>query len=164
MQVDLYERIWMWASAALVLAFLGVIVGMAGIQAVHPPSHVETVDPTRLAEHPEFANPAVTARPDGSVVVPVRAEMFSFTPDPIEVPAGRPVTFRLTSADVLHGFQVVGTNANAMAIPGYVSQFTVTFPRAGEYMIACNEYCGLMHHNMVGRLRVRGAEMKEAAR
>jgi cytochrome c oxidase subunit 2 len=157
MHVDLYERIWMWAAAVLIALFLGAIALTAGLHAVRPPSHIETVDPTSLSSHPEFGDPGVTTRPDGGVAVSVRAEMFSFTPDPIEVPANRPVTFRLTSADVLHGFQVVGTNANAMAIPGYVSQFTVTFPRAGEYVIACNEYCGLMHHNMVGRLIVREA-------
>ena len=67
-------------------------------------------------------------------------------PDPIEVPANVRVTFRLTSPDVIHGFQVVGTNANAMAIPGYVTQFTVTFAGPGNTPIACNEYCGLMHH------------------
>ena len=81
--------------------------------------------------------------------------MFSFAPDPIEVPANVRVTFRLTSPDVIHGFQVVGTNANAMAIPGYVTQFTVTFARPGEYTIVCNEYCGLMHHAMVGKLVVK---------
>jgi cytochrome c oxidase subunit II len=81
--------------------------------------------------------------------------MFSFNPDPIEVPANHSVTFRITSADVLHGFEVVGTNANAMAIPGYVSQFTVTFREPGEYVITCNEYCGLLHHNMVGKLIVK---------
>jgi cytochrome c oxidase subunit 2 len=58
---------------------------------------------------------------------------------------------------VIHGFEVVGTNANAMAIPGYVSQFTVTFPKPGEYVIACHEYCGLLHHAMVGKLIVRGS-------
>ena len=53
------------------------------------------------------------------------------------------------------GFQIVGTNANAMAIPGYVSQFTMTFDTPGEYLITCNEYCGVMHHGMVGTLIVR---------
>ena len=86
----------------------------------------------------------------------VVAEIFLFSPDPIEVPAGRPVTFRLTSPDVLHGFQVVGTNSNALAVPGYVSQFTVTFPRPGEYQVLCNEYCGILHHNMTGKLVVTG--------
>lgn len=155
MHVEIYERIWMWAAAGLIALFLSAILLGATLNAVHPPSHIETVDPATLSSHPEFGDPRLTTRADGSVVVPVRAEMFSFSPDPIEVPAGRPVTFRLTSADVLHGFMVVGTNANAMAIPGYVSQFTVTFPQAGEYVIACNEYCGTMHHNMVGRLIVK---------
>jgi cytochrome c oxidase subunit II len=156
MNVDLYERIWMWAAAVVIVTFLATIFLMAGLQAVHPVSHLETVDPTTVAEHPEFANPTVTTRPDGSIVVPVLATMFAFSPDPIEVPANRRVTFRLTSGDVLHGLDIVGTNANAMAVPGYVSQFTVTFDRPGEYLITCHEYCGLYHHGMVGRLIVTG--------
>ncbi|MGO9208715.1 MAG: cytochrome c oxidase subunit II [Terriglobales bacterium] len=155
MNVELYERIWMWAAGGLLLLFLGAIFLTAGLQAIQPPSHIETVDPTALTAHPEFGTPAVKTRADGSVVVSVVAQMFSFSPDPIEVPANRPVTFRLTSADVIHGFEVVGTNANAMAIPGYVSQFTVTFKEPGEYLIGCNEYCGTMHHNMVGKLIVK---------
>jgi cytochrome c oxidase subunit II len=155
MHVDLYERIWMWTSAALLLLFLGAIFVTAGAQAIQPPSHVETIDPTTIATHPEFGNPTITTRADGSVVVPVVAQMFGFAPDPIEVPAHVPVTFRLTSADVLHGFGIAGTNANSMAIPGYVAQFTVTFAKPGEYTIACNEYCGLMHHAMVGKLIVK---------
>jgi cytochrome c oxidase subunit 2 len=155
MQVELYERIWMWAAAALIVLFLGAIFVTAGMQAVQPPSHLETLDPTTLGTHPEFGTPVATTRPDGSVVVPVVAGMFAFMPDPIEVPAHVPVTFRITSADVIHGFGVVGTNANAMAIPGYVSQFTMTFSTPGEYPIACNEYCGLLHHAMVGKLIVQ---------
>lgn len=154
MQVDLYERIWMWLAAVVIAVFLGAIGLAVGTQAIQPPSHVETIDPTTLAENPEFGDPGVHPGPDGGVVVSVVAEMFFFTPDPIRVPAGRPVTFRLTSPDVIHGFEVVGTNANAMVIPGYVSQFTVTFDRPGEHLVLCNEYCGLLHHEMVGKLIV----------
>jgi cytochrome c oxidase subunit 2 len=71
--------------------------------------------------------------------------------------SGRPVTFRLTSPDVVHGFQIVGTNANLMVVPGYVSEVTTTFPRAGEYLVVCNEYCGLSHHLMAARLIVEEA-------
>jgi cytochrome c oxidase subunit 2 len=155
MHVALYERIWMWAAAVLIALFLGAIVVTTAVQAVEPPSHVETVDPAALATHPEFAQPAVTTRPDGSVIVPVVTSMYAFAPDPIQVPAKVAITFRVTSSDVLHGFQIVGTNANAMAVPGYVSQFTITFPQPGEYTIACNEYCGLMHHAMVGKIIVK---------
>ena len=155
MHVDLYERIWMWAATALIAAFLAAIVLTTATQAVQPPSHIETIDPTKLADHPEFGTPAVHVMPDGSVVVSVVASMFAFAPDPIEVPAHVPVTFRLTSADVVHGFEIVGTNANAMAVPGYVSQFTVTFDAPGERTIGCNEYCGLVHHAMVGKVMVK---------
>ena len=155
MNVAFYERIWMWAATAIIVLFLGAIFVTAAAQAVQPPGHIETIDPATVLSHPEFGTPVVTTRPDGSVVVPVVAGMFSFTPDPIEIPANVRVTFRLTSPDIIHGFQVVGTNANAMAIPGYVTQFSVTFPKPGEYTIACNEYCGLLHHNMVGKLVVK---------
>jgi cytochrome c oxidase subunit 2 len=155
MSVERYEQFWMWGAGALIVLFLGAIAFSAGVAAVHPPSHLETVDPAALDAHPEFGKPSVVVRPDGTVVVTVVTSMFAFDPDPIEVPANRPVTFRLTSSDVIHGFQVVGTNANAMVVPGYVSQFTMTFTRPGEYAIACNEYCGLAHHMMVGRLVVK---------
>jgi cytochrome c oxidase subunit II len=155
MHVEFYERVWMWLAGALIVVFLGVIVATAASGAIAPPSHMETVDPVNLSTHPEFGSPVVKTNADGSVVVSVVASMFSFTPDPIEVPADTPITFRLTSGDVIHGFEVVGTNANAMAIPGYVSQFTVTFKKSGDYVIACNEYCGVMHHIMVGKLTVK---------
>lgn len=157
MNVEFYEKIWMWAATGLLALFLGTIVIGAANSAVHPPGKLETVDPTKLLEHPEFSQPGVKERPDGSVVVVVLAETYAFTPDPIEVPANRPITFRLTSSDVMHGFQVVGTNANAMAIPGYVTEFTISF-KPGEYTIGCNEYCGVMHHNMVGKLIAKEAK------
>jgi cytochrome c oxidase subunit II len=155
MQVELYERIWMWIGAAIVVLFLGSIVVPALTLAINPPSHVETIDPATLGTHPEFGAGAITKTADGRVVVSVIASMFAFGPESIEVPANQPVTFRITSSDVIHGFQVVGTNANAMAVPGYVSQFTIAFPRPGEYTIACHEYCGILHHAMVGKLIVK---------
>src|SRR5262249_52966868 len=157
MNVELYEKIWMWAGGVLLAAFLGVIFVMTGLEAVEPPGHIETVDPAALSSNPEFSKPVVRAGSDGGITVPVVASMFEFSPSPIEVPSDRPVTFRLTSSDVIHGFQVVHTNANAMAIPGYITQFTLTFKQPGEYVIACNEYCGLQHHNMVGKLIVTKA-------
>ena len=111
MIVEFYERIWMWAAVGLLVIFLGTIILTAASDAVHPPSHMETVDPGGLAGDPEFGKPAVTMRPDGRVVVSVVAQLYSFAPDPIEVPANRPLTFRITSADVMHGFEIAGRNS-----------------------------------------------------
>ena len=157
MKVDLYERLWMWAAAAMIVVFVGSIAATAVGRALYPPSHVETVDPATVRTHPEFGRPGVTVEPDGRVRAVVVAQIWAFLPNEIRVPAGRPVTFRITSPDVLHGFQVVGTNVNAMVAPGYVTQITTTFDRPGEYLVVCNEYCGLGHHVMAGRLIVEEA-------
>ncbi len=154
MKVDLYERIWMWVGAIMIATFLGVMTFSSVAHAVHPPSHMETIDPEKVSTDADFSRPRVETRADGSALVVGTAEMFAFKPDALRVPLGKPVTFRLTSVDVVHGFEVVGTNANAMLLPGYVTQFTVTFPRAGDYLIVCNEYCGLAHHLMQAKLTV----------
>lgn len=150
MNVPLYEKIWMWAAAAIIVVFaLSVTVGYA-ISALQPPSHVETIDPGKVLGDPRFAQRGVTTTPNGATVVMV-AMMFTFNPAEVHVPAGKPVTFRLTSIDVTHGFMIVGTNGNTMVVPGYVSQFTTRFA-PGTYLIVCNEYCGGGHHLMSAKL------------
>lgn len=158
MRVGLYEKIWMWAAAAMIAVFLGAIAASTFAQAVRPPSHVETIDPATVFLDPRFSERGVSVQPDGSVRVTMALMMFAFLPAEIRVPAGRPVTFRLTSADVIHGFQVSGTNANTMVMPGYVSQFTITFREPGEHLIVCNEYCGLGHHTMQAKLIVEARD------
>ena len=154
MKVDIYERFWMWGATVMIVGFLAAIVIASVTQAVQPPSHMETIDPATVFTDSEFANPGVTIHDDGSATVVVRAELYVYYPQVIRVPQGQPVTFRMTSPEVLHGFQIVGTNANATVVPGYVTEFTLTFHEPGEKLIVCNEYCGLSHHLMQGSLIV----------
>lgn len=153
MNVPLYERIWMWAAGGIIVVFISMVLAGVAFSAFQPPSHVETIPPGEVWTDERFAERGVTVTASGATVITV-GMMFAFAPAEIRVPAGKPVTFRLTSPDVVHGFQIVGTNANTMVVPGYVSQFTTTFPRPGEYLIVCNEYCGLGHHRMFGKLIV----------
>ncbi len=154
MHVDRYERYWMWAAIGMLVLFTGAIVITAVTGAAHPPSHTEVIDPETLTVAGEFATPGVTTHEDGRVTVSLRAEFYVFRPEHVRVPAGVPVTFRITSPDVLHGFQIVGTNVNLTVAPGYVSQATTTFDTPGEYLVVCNEYCGLGHHLMQGAIVV----------
>jgi cytochrome c oxidase subunit 2 len=75
-----------------------------------------------------------------------------------EVIAGQPVEFRITSADVNHGFGIYDTNlrlvAQTQAMPGYTNTLRHTFDAEGTYRILCMEYCGLAHHNMVTEIKV----------
>ncbi len=150
MKVDFYEKVWMGIAAVLIVAFLSAIIIAAGAQAIHPPSHQETINPAEVYDSEEFGNTGVEIQEDGSVRVTMVTEMFFFDPDEIIVPVGKPVTFRITSPDVIHGILVAGTNTNAMVIPGYVTEFTITFPKPGEFLMMCHEYCGTLHHEMQG--------------
>jgi len=153
MKIHIYEKAWMVGSLGVLVAFAAAILGSAVAQGLHPPSHVETIDPTTAGSDPRFSATGVHQTTDGAEVI-VLAQVWAFIPAEIRVPAGKKITFRLTSPDLVHGFQVVGTNVNVMVVPGYVSQVTSTFERPGEYLIACNEYCGVGHHMMAGKLIV----------
>ena len=153
---DPLERKWIWISLLLAV----VMGGLLGIYAVasnlNPPSNVETIDSSRLHLTEEFAedNLGVKNQSDGSLTVTLVAARYGFYPQRIEVPADTPVTFRLASADVLHGVHVPYTNMATMIVPGYVSEVHTSFPRPGEYSLFCNEYCGLGHDHMWSRLTV----------
>lgn len=153
MKVDLYERIWMWAVGGILLLFFGSLARGALGQGFHPPSHVETINPSTVLRDPRFATQGVRVEPDGRLHVWIVGLSYVFMPAELTIPADTPVTFHLTSLDVVHGFQVVRTNGQTMIIPGYVSRFTTRF-EAGEYLVACNEYCGIGHHTMMGKLHV----------
>jgi cytochrome c oxidase subunit II len=73
----------------------------------------------------------------------------------LELPIRRPVEFRVTSDDVLHGFVVNGLGVAMDANPGWWSTApTVTPTKLGEYATRCVELCGLYHTYMWSRVRV----------
>jgi cytochrome c oxidase subunit II len=71
------------------------------------------------------------------------------------LPLGRPVQFRVTSDDVLHGFQIDGLGVTMDANPGqWVSAPVITPTRLGNYTVRCVELCGLYHTYMWSRVKV----------
>ena len=154
MNVDLYERIWMWGVGLMLTLFFGSTAAAAFGHQIHPPSHVETIDPKTALGDPRFRPQGVSVDAQGRGHAPGVGLMFLWLPSEMTVPADTPITFHLTSADVTHGFEIVRTNGQAMVVPGYISQFTTRFPHPGDYLIACNEYCGVGHHTMAAKLHV----------
>jgi len=57
--------------------------------------------------------------------------------------------------DWQHGFSLQPVNINMQILPGYEMVVTVTPDQAGEYTIVCNEYCGILHHTMLGKIYVK---------
>lgn len=162
MEVHRFEKIWFVASLVLIAAFVATIAyGAVGAGVAMVDDSGGTVDPADVGTGADAAfQPGVQPGED-TYTVNVIAQQFQFVPgtsDPIRVPAGEPVTFRVTSSDVTHGFDVVETNVNVMVIPGQISEVTATFDEPGRYGIVCHEYCGAGHHTMEGSIEVVPAD------
>jgi len=61
---------------------------------------------------------------------------------------------RFATPDVIHGILIAHTNVNTMIMPGYVSQVSASFPKAGDAIMPCHEFCGLGHSEMWAVVRV----------
>jgi cytochrome c oxidase subunit 2 len=76
-------------------------------------------------------------------------------------------TLHLSSLDVNHGFSLYPMNINFQVVPGYDYGLRITPTEAGDLRIVCNEFCGIGHHIMVGRVIVTdstGADVAVADR
>ncbi|WP_391209832.1 cytochrome B5 [Psychrobacillus sp. L4] len=156
MHIHKYEKWWLTFGIGSLVLFL-VVVGFSAFHyGSHPPSAKVYVDPERVDEIAPFNNPGVhkVEGKDWDYEVVFVALAFYYNPPEIEVPLGSKVKFIATTKDVVHGFQVVGTNINMILEPGYVSEYVTTVDKAGEYLILCNEYCGLGHASMTSMLKV----------
>ena len=150
------ERRW----AILSISLMGFVVAVIAFTGIHwasmPPSGIEPVDPTRLHVSGEFVeqNLGAQVRADGTVVVRLIGQQYSFNPRCVVLPAETNITFRGTSADVVHGFLVTGSNANAMLVPGYITTFTARFSQLGDHLMPCHEFCGTGHAAMWAHVRI----------
>jgi cytochrome c oxidase subunit 2 len=150
------ERRWATISI-IIMVMLVLLAAFAGIhQATMPQARVETTDPSRLHLSGEFveSNLGTAAGPDGTVTVRAIGQQYSFTPSCILVPAQTPITLRATSADVVHGILIQGTNINTMLVPGYVSEQFMRFEKTGDHLMPCQEFCSFGHEGMWGKVRV----------
>ena len=150
------EKRW----ALLMVSIIGLLVAVMIFTGLHwammPPSRVETIDPSTLHLSGEFveSNLGSAVEADGSVTVRVIGQQYSFTPQCIVVPANTPIRFRVTSADVIHGMLITGTNINSMVEPGYISTFKTQFRQTGDHLMPCHEYCGAGHEAMWANVKV----------
>ena len=65
-------------------------------------------------------------------------------------------TYRLhvSATDLQHGFSLLPVNMNFHILPGYDHVLEITPTSAGEFQVVCNEFCGIGHHLMTGKIIV----------
>jgi cytochrome c oxidase subunit II len=85
--------------------------------------------------------------------VQVVASRFTFEPAIIQVVAGESVRLVVRSKDGMHGFAIPKLKID-LHIPDNGEPVTADFtaPAAGEYEIACSEFCGRGHAQMKAAL------------
>jgi cytochrome c oxidase subunit 2 len=122
------------------------------------------IDPEVFAERTEAMVEKFTVREQGETGIPVVhpppgsdvyliARTWEWWPI-LELEKGESYRLHLSSMDWQHGFSLQPVNINLQIYPGYEMVLTLTPTETGEFGIVCNEYCGIGHHEMLGRLIV----------
>jgi cytochrome c oxidase subunit 2 len=70
------------------------------------------------------------------------------TANEIHIPAGKPVTIELRSADVIHSFWVPNLHGKVDLFPDRTNFIRIQANQPGEYYGTCAEYCGEQHAHM----------------
>ena len=155
MHIHRYERLWLAFGLVMLVAFLATIGYAAFADNINPPTGENAIDPTKVASTPPFDHPGLRKTGDTTYEAYYIAQVFSFTPNTLQIPVGSTVTFYVTSPDVVHGFFIPGTDINMMVVPGWVNTQKHTFTKKGSYLLLCHEYCGIGHQNMFARIEVQ---------
>ena len=96
--------------------------------------------------------PVVKPTPEGDAYM--TASLWKWWPI-LELEKGKTYKVHLYSMDYNHGFSLQPVNINIQVVPGYEHVVKMTPNKEGTYSIVCNEYCGIGHHTMLGRIYVK---------
>ena len=94
----------------------------------------------------------VVAPPPGADIY-LLSRMWQWSPV-LKLKKDTEYTLHLSSADVNHGFSLFPVNINIQVVPGYDYALRVTPNKAGDFRVICNEFCGIGHHLMIGKVIV----------
>ncbi|HBO83916.1 MAG: cytochrome C oxidase subunit II [Deltaproteobacteria bacterium GWC2_42_11] len=163
--LDKEEKVWVAIALAwcLLTFFLMPVWHVVGKQ--NPSSESYRVDPVKFNEiATAFTEKYKVGEENGIPIVhpPAGSDVFvvagGYQWRPIlELEKGKEYRIHLSSLDFQHGFSLVSPKfvMNYMVLPGYDYVIKVTPTEAGTYSIICNEFCGMGHHIMIGKLIVK---------
>ncbi|MBI5771705.1 MAG: cytochrome C oxidase subunit II [Verrucomicrobia bacterium] len=161
-----HERIWLGLALGwcLVLSLMMPFWHFKGKQnsrgeayAVKPDAFLARAEKfiaaNKVGEEKQGPNviPIVEPPPGGDAYLVAR--MWSWNPI-IKLRLGQTYRLHLSSIDLQHGFSLQPLNMNFQVLPGYDHVLTLTPTSKGIFPIVCNEFCGIGHQMMVGRIVV----------
>jgi cytochrome c oxidase subunit 2 len=122
------------------------------------------VNPESIGEKVEAEAAKYSVREEGDTCIPVvqppegsdvymLARLWEWWPI-LELEKGQTYRLHLSSMDYQHGFSLQPTNINIQVHPNYEMVLTLKPTETGDFGIVCNEYCGIGHHEMLGKMIV----------
>ncbi|MDQ0271021.1 cytochrome c oxidase subunit II [Cytobacillus purgationiresistens] len=156
MHMHKFEKIWLIFGVASLIVFLSVLGVSAFHQGHHPSSWSNIIDPEQVDETKPFDEPGLkkVEGKEWDYELVFVASAFLYAPSEVQIPLGSTVKIIATTKDVIHGFQIPGSNVNMMLEPGYIVEYITTLNQPGEFLVLCNEYCGVGHHMMTSKIEV----------
>ncbi|MDQ0190303.1 cytochrome c oxidase subunit II [Alicyclobacillus cycloheptanicus] len=136
---NLFEIIWTLVPT-VILVFMGVISVKYVYAQQTPPPHPVVIKVTGHMWYWEFQYPNGLD-----------------TRNVLDVPAGQPVLFDITSADVIHGFYIPAVRVQQDALPGRQTQFWMqadTKDIGQSFPVPCDQFCGVDHSKMHATMTV----------
>ncbi|MGO4567621.1 cytochrome c oxidase subunit II [Rhizobium sp. 2YAF20] len=70
--------------------------------------------------------------------------------DELHVPTGQPVKLTMASQDVIHSLFIPALRIKQDVVPGRYTGLWFTADKPGTYRLACSQYCGTNHSEMIG--------------
>jgi len=158
------EITWIAISFLWGLVMFGTMIVWHVVGEQNLSNETYRIDPEKFTERTEAMVAKYKVREEGNTGVPVvrpppgsdvymLGRLWEWYPI-LELQKGKQYRLHLSSIDWQHGFSLQPVNINIQVHPGYEMVVTLTPPETGEFGVVCNEFCGIGHHTMVGKIHV----------
>ncbi|MDP6343234.1 MAG: cytochrome C oxidase subunit II [Alphaproteobacteria bacterium] len=158
------EIVWIAVAFVWGLVMFGTMVSWHFVGKQNLSNEAYRIDPAVYAELTEAQAEKYKVRMEGNLDVPVShpppgsdvymlGRLWEWWPV-LELEKDQTYRLHLSSVDWQHGFSLQPQNINLQIHPGYDMVLTIKPDKAGEYAVVCNEFCGIGHHTMVGKIYV----------
>lgn len=162
--IEKTELTWIAIAFAWCLIMFGTMIYWHLYGEQNLSTETYRIEPTRFAQQTEaFAEqygigeygdtgvPLVEPPPGGDAFMFGR--LWEWWPV-LQLKKGETYRLHLSSLDWQHGFSLQPVNINIQIHPGYDYVVTLKPNKSGDFSVICNEYCGIGHHQMIGRIVV----------
>ncbi|MCC7045490.1 MAG: cytochrome c oxidase subunit II [Alphaproteobacteria bacterium] len=162
--VERTELVWIAVAFLWGLVMFGTMVAWHFVGKQNLSNEAYRITPDMHLARTEAAAEKYKVREEGDTGIPVvrpppggdaymLARLWEWWPI-LELEKGQSYRLHISSLDWQHGFSLQPANVNLQIHPGYEMVLTVTPDTTGQFTVVCNEFCGIGHHTMIGRIYV----------